>query len=103
MPIHEIEWMQEAGMTPMEIIVAATRNGARACDMASELGTLEAGKLADVLVVDGNPLADVHALARSAWCFVRANPLKLFQAVESKNPNEGIRRRLLDGIMAADL
>lgn len=36
--------------------------GARSCDMADELGTLETGILADVLVVDGNPLADVHAL-----------------------------------------
>jgi enamidase len=64
MPIHEIEWMQEAGMTPMQIIVAATRNGARSCDMVSELGTLEAGKLADILVVDGNPLSDIHALTK---------------------------------------
>ena len=62
MPIHEIEWMQEAGMTPMQIIVAATRNGARSCNIESELGTLEAGKLADVLVVDGDPLSDIHAL-----------------------------------------
>ena len=62
MPIHEIEWMQEAGMTPMQIIVAATKNGARSCNMENELGTLEAGKLADVLVVDGDPLADIHAL-----------------------------------------
>jgi len=62
MPIHEIEWLQEAGMTPLQIIVAATRNGARSCNMESELGTLEAGKLADVLVVDGDPLADVQAL-----------------------------------------
>ena len=51
MPIHEIGWMQEAGMTPMQIIVAATRNSARSCDMDRDLGTLEAGKLADVLVV----------------------------------------------------
>jgi len=64
MPIHEIGWMQEAGMTPMQIIVAATRNGARSCGMVKELGTLEPGKLADVLVVDGNPLADVHALTK---------------------------------------
>jgi imidazolonepropionase-like amidohydrolase len=62
MPIHEIEWMREAGMTPLQIIVAATRNGARSCNMDSELGTLGAGKLADVLVVDGDPLADVQAL-----------------------------------------
>jgi imidazolonepropionase-like amidohydrolase len=64
MTIHEIEWMQEAGMTPMQIIVAATLNGARSCDMESELGTLEAGKLADVLVVGGNPLTDIHALTK---------------------------------------
>jgi imidazolonepropionase-like amidohydrolase len=62
MPTHEIEWMEEAGMTPMQIIIAATKNGARSCNMENELGTLEAGKLADVLVVDGNPLADIHAL-----------------------------------------
>ena len=62
MTIHEIGWMQEAGMTPLLIIVAATRNAARACNMESELGTLEAGKLADVLVVDGDPLEDLRAL-----------------------------------------
>jgi len=64
MPIHEIKWMQEAGMTPMQIIVAATKNSARSCDMESDLGTLQEGKLADVLVVDGDPLADIHALTR---------------------------------------
>jgi imidazolonepropionase-like amidohydrolase len=62
MPIHEIEWMQEAGMSPMQIIIAATKNGARSCDRENELGTLEAGKLADVLIVNGDPLADIHAL-----------------------------------------
>jgi imidazolonepropionase-like amidohydrolase len=65
MPIHEIEWMQEAGMTPMQIIVAATKNGACSCNMENELGTLEAGKLADVLVVDGDPLADINALTNA--------------------------------------
>jgi imidazolonepropionase-like amidohydrolase len=65
MPIQEIEWMQEAGMTPLQIIVAATRNGARSCNIERELGTLEKGKLADVLVVDGNPLVDVHALTKA--------------------------------------
>jgi imidazolonepropionase-like amidohydrolase len=65
MPIHEIEWMQEAGMTPLQIIVAATRNGARSCNIERELGTLEKGKLADVLVVDGDPLVDVHALTKA--------------------------------------
>jgi imidazolonepropionase-like amidohydrolase len=65
MPIHEIKWMQEAGMTPMQIIVAATRNSARSCDMERILGTLEAGKLADVIFVDGDPLAEVKALTNA--------------------------------------
>ena len=63
MPMHEITRMLEAGMTPSQIIVAATQNAAYVCGLENELGTLEAGKLADVLVVDGNPLLDVQALA----------------------------------------
>ena len=52
-------------MTPMQIIVAATRNAAHVCGLASELGTLQPGKLADVLVVDGDALADLHALTQT--------------------------------------
>jgi imidazolonepropionase-like amidohydrolase len=62
MPIREIEWMEEAGMTPMQIIVAGTKNAAHVCNLEHELGTLEVGKIADVLVVDGDPLDDIHAL-----------------------------------------
>jgi len=62
MPMPEIRWMAEAGMTPMQIMVAATRNAARVCGLGSQLGTLEAGKAADVLVVNGNPLSDLEAL-----------------------------------------
>ena len=62
MPITEIELMQKAGMTPMQIIVAGTQNAAHVCNLDHELGTLEAGKIADVLVVDGDPLEDIHAL-----------------------------------------
>lgn len=50
------------GMTPMEAIVAATRNGAFAMRMEGEVGTLETGKVGDVLVVDGDPLRDVKVL-----------------------------------------
>ncbi len=65
MPMNEIEAMHEAGMTPMQIIVAATRNGARVCNREGALGTLETGKLADVLVVDGDPLEDLQALTNT--------------------------------------
>ncbi len=64
MPVREIAFMQEAGMTPMQIIVAATRNAAHVCGRDADLGTVEAGKLADLLVVDGDPLADLGALTQ---------------------------------------
>jgi imidazolonepropionase-like amidohydrolase len=51
-------------MTPMQIIVAGTRNAARVCNLEDELGTLQAGKIADVLVVAGDPLEDMQALSR---------------------------------------
>ena len=62
MPMHEITRMHEAGLTPMQIIIAATQNAARVCGLEAELGTLEAGKFADVLVVEGDPLSDLEAL-----------------------------------------
>jgi imidazolonepropionase-like amidohydrolase len=64
MPMAEIRAMRLAGMTPMQIIVAATRDAARVCRQDATLGTLETGKLADVLVVDGDPLQDLESLAR---------------------------------------
>ena len=62
MPIREIGWMHDAGMTPLQIIVAATRYAAYVCNLEDELGTLEEGKIADVLVVNGDPLQDLGAL-----------------------------------------
>jgi len=56
--------MVEEGMTPMAAVVAATRNGAEALGLERELGTLEEGKLADVIVLSSNPLADLNALKR---------------------------------------
>ncbi|PCI46472.1 MAG: hypothetical protein COB49_08355 [Alphaproteobacteria bacterium] len=63
---HALEYgyMIKEGMTPMSAIIAATRNGAEALGLANQLGTIEEGKLADVIVVAGNPLADLNALKR---------------------------------------
>ena len=63
MPMRELELMGQAGMTPMQIIVAATKNAAHVCNHDRTLGTLERGKLADLLVVNGDPLHDIHVLA----------------------------------------
>jgi imidazolonepropionase-like amidohydrolase len=60
---RELEMFVEyMGITPMDAIVAATRNGAFAMRAEGELGTLEAGRVADVLVLDGDPLTDVRLL-----------------------------------------
>lgn len=67
MPTVEIEAMGEAGMTPMQIIVAATRNAAHVCNLDAEAGTLEVGKVADVLIVAGDPLEEIHALENVRW------------------------------------
>ena len=59
---YELELLVRAGMTPMEAIVAATKVGSEVLDMANEIGTVEAGKYADLVVVDGDPLADIKIL-----------------------------------------
>ena len=58
----ELDMLVDAGMTPMQAIIAGTREAAACCGLEGDLGTLEAGKLADLIVVDGNPLSDITAL-----------------------------------------
>jgi imidazolonepropionase-like amidohydrolase len=62
--IIAIEGLVELGMTPAQAIVAATKNGAVASRGLSEFGTIEAGKRADLLVLDANPLADIGNLRK---------------------------------------
>lgn len=59
---REMELFQEAGMTPMEIIQAATLENARFFRIDERLGTIEEGKLADLILVEGDPLADISNL-----------------------------------------
>ncbi|MDP4267978.1 MAG: amidohydrolase family protein, partial [Bacteroidota bacterium] len=62
MPIDEIGWMSDAGMTPMQIIVSATKNAACVCGRAKDLGTVEKGKIADLLILKSDPLKDIKNL-----------------------------------------
>ena len=52
-------------MTPMQIIAAATKNAAHVCNLENVIGTLEKGKSADLLVVDGNPLENIEVLSKT--------------------------------------
>ena len=60
--VRELGTLVEAGMTPMQAIEAATRVGAEVLGWEDRLGTLEAGKLADIIAVEGNPLGDLTAM-----------------------------------------
>jgi len=57
---EELELLVEAGFTPMEAIQAATLNPAKYLGREKELGTIESGKLADLLLLDANPLVDIR-------------------------------------------
>ncbi len=64
MPVQEMRRLLAVGMTPSQVLQASTRTAAQVCGHGDELGTLEPGKLADVIVVAGNPLTDIDALTR---------------------------------------
>jgi imidazolonepropionase-like amidohydrolase len=61
---REIKVHVDLGMTPSRAIAAATRVNAQIIGRGSETGTIEPGKHADIIVVDGNPLFDIVALSR---------------------------------------
>lgn len=61
----ELVELVKGGLSPLEAIQAGTKTAAELLGLGDQIGTLEAGKLADVIVVDGDPLADISVLARS--------------------------------------
>lgn len=73
---HEAVVFQEAGMSPMEVLISGTRDAARAMGRGSDLGTIEPGKLADFAILKADPLTDAANLrevarvvkgGRTAW------------------------------------
>ena len=72
----ELELLVQAGLTPMEAIVAATRNAARARGIGAEVGTLEPSKQAEMLLLNVDPLGDVRALQslESIEAIIRPDP-----------------------------
>ena len=65
--LREIELSVAAGLTPLEAIQTATIVPARVMKLDREVGTIEKGKVADLLVLDGDPLADIGNIRRATW------------------------------------
>jgi len=62
MPLVEMELLLAAGLTPVEVIEASTSHAATVCGHGEDLGSLEVGKLADIIIVNGDPLKDLGAM-----------------------------------------
>jgi imidazolonepropionase-like amidohydrolase len=65
--LRELELYVQAGLSPIEAIRAATAVPAEATNMIAEVGTIEIGKRADLIVLDADPLADIHNIRASRW------------------------------------
>ena len=66
---QEMAFMQRGGLSASEVLMAATRNGAELCGILDQVGTLEHKKLADIIIVDGNPLQDMDVMSRVKLVF----------------------------------
>jgi hypothetical protein len=82
----ELEMLVDVGLSPMEALLAATRNPAEMIGKQNELGVIKPGSFADIVVVDGNPLQDITRTRSIKMVFKEGNPLKLGYSKEFKNP-----------------
>lgn len=83
---HEFELMVQAGMPPMYTIQAATISGAQLLKHDKDLGTVAAGKLADVVAVPGDPIADISLMTRVSFVMKDGVVYKLNSAAVETDP-----------------
>ena len=89
--LHWELWMLvQGGMTPHEALRCATANGAKSLGMDRDIGTLQAGKLADVIVIDGDPLKDIRQSERVAWTMING---RLYDAATMTETGARERKR----------
>ena len=90
--IRELELLQEAGFHPLEVIRSATSQGAALCGLQDDLGTLEVGKYADLLVHDHNPLTDFKLLYGTG-------AMRLDEATNRVEWHRGLKYTIKDGVI----
>ena len=90
--VRELELLQEAGFHPLEVLRSATSQGAALCGLSDEIGSVETGKRADLLIHDHNPLTDFKLLYGTG-------ALRLNE--ESNGPEwvRGLRYTIRDGVI----
>ena len=90
--VRELELLQEAGFHPLEAVRAATLSGAELLGMADRIGSIEVGKVADLVIVPQNPLANFKVLYGTGT-------LRLDDATRSATRVGGVRFTVHDGIV----
>jgi imidazolonepropionase-like amidohydrolase len=86
----EIWMLNQGGLTPHEALRCATANGAKTLGMDRDIGTLEPGKLADVIVIEGNPLQDIRQSEKVTWTMVNG---RLYDAATMTETGARERKR----------
>ena len=81
---QELELLVDAGMTPMQALLAGTSEAAACCGLEDRLGKVEPGKCADLVVVDGDPLADITVLQEPARIRLVMKEGKVFRDLISR-------------------
>ena len=84
---EELDRMVEGGMTPMQAIVATTRTAAECARVAHLTGTLELGKRADLLGVEGDPLADIRILQHKDKLALIVRDGRVFKSIGTRAPS----------------
>ena len=105
---RELEvFIKDIGMTNLEAITCATKNAAKSIKMENKVGTIEKGMLADILVVDGDPLKDITVLGdktKLSHIFLNGKEIKREEEIKDITPPQGWRLSpYSDGILTQEL
>ena len=84
---QSIELLTQAGFSPIEAIRIATYNGAKALGLENKIGSIEVGKAADLVVIDGDISQHIENIRKIIWVFKRGvgfNSQKIFSSVKGE-------------------